>query len=225
MCNRLSSHSEQTTSDEWVLKLACLKNKHGFMIQAAEVDHQWCVLDGTDSFVVINHYFWCLNSIVAVRRKRCRWHKDIFANFISCRFVCKMAFFLLWKNLRYHPHTHATILSPLTLSALPPPSPLMHLHLRRVKRERVRTDIPPTNRRAEDRHVDDFALKSKFFPRVWSQRSSHCCCSLQYPEPKQRRDQWFISESLRRRLIHKHKAQVRRRELRLLMWSHAAAWI
>lgn len=171
------------------------------MIQAAEVDIQWRVLDCKDSFVVINHYFWCHNSIVAVRRKRCRWHLSKFH-----LFVCTMAFFLLWKNLRYHPHIHATILSPLTLSALPPPSPLMHLHLRRVKRQRVRTGIPPTNRRAEDRHVDDFALKSKFFPRVWSQRSRHCCCSLQYPEPKQRRDQWFISESLRRRLIHKHKA-------------------
>lgn len=53
------------------------------------------------------------------------WHKDIFANFIRCRFVCIMAFFPSVEKPQVPP-THSAFLSPLTFSVLlfpPPPLP------------------------------------------------------------------------------------------------------
>lgn len=147
--NLLTSHSEQTTSDEWMLKLARLKEKRRLIIKATFVAYiQRHVLDWTDIFAIIKHYFWRHNSTFAVGRKHCRWHKEIFANFISCCFVCTMAFFLLWENLRYHPHTRHNSFSPhscCSSSSLAPPGQ-MHSHLRRAKCDSVRTDIthPPT---------------------------------------------------------------------------------
>lgn len=114
-----------------------------------------------------------------------------------------MAFFLLWKNLRYHPHMpHFFLPSLFLFFLLPHPSRTNALTPTQNKKKKKtwasaygrHTDQPEILRH---RHVHS---NQSSYSHVWSMRSRHrcccCCCRrLQYPEPNQRRDQWFISVS------------------------------
>lgn len=175
VCNLLTSHSEQT-SDEWMLKLACLNNKHCFITKASfEAYIRWRVLDCTRSFLIIKHYFQSRNSTFAVGRENTADDTRT-----SLQISSPAALFARWLSLCCErtsgtTHTHATILSPLTLSAPPPPlapprpfrtNALAPTQSKRRERACVRTDVTPTDRRSLDRHLDDFALQSKFFSHV-----------------------------------------------------------
>lgn len=119
MCNLLTLHSEQTTRDEWLLK----KKNFRLIVEATFVAYvQWRVRDWVhDSFVGIKHDCWRRNSTFAVKSRHTGDDTTTSLQISppAALFV-QWLFFLLWKNLRYHPRTPQFFLPSLFLFFLLP---------------------------------------------------------------------------------------------------------
>lgn len=228
MRNLLTSHSEQTASDGWMLKLACLKNKHCLIIKAkSEAYIQWCVLDVLTLSSSLNIIFG--DTIAPFSQEKtlqmtqghlCKFHLLL---------LCLYNGFLSTVKEPQVPPTHTPQIflpSLFLLFLLPRPSRTNALttYAEQNARAGVRTSHPPTGDLKTDTLMT-LHLNQSSFPTsdLGGAAIVAAPCNIQSQTKGEINDLsecqcaggWFTNT----------RHMVGRRELRLLMWSHAAAWI